>query len=385
MILKSLISNPRRRQFFNLLLFYSAYLWFRSFSNSVLGPYFLEQNVTIPQMVLGSLWFFLAGGLLLLLVKKYSSRTAWLLAIILTFLAVLAAVGSANIWLFYLFNILLGLNLVLFFVPYNIAHFRLTPNHRTSYSAAILFSVYPVIAFITPLLAGWLAQKSYSYIWSLSGIFFLIALWLVKFQSQFKFKLNLRQGLAYIKPTLIFAVLEGLWETVIFGAIPIFTLYFIQTPLYFGTYLSYLALMSILANLFLGQLSDKLRQRLKFLIPVTGLLGLTTMFLPLAVYRLPLWLILTGALQFLTPLFWNFSTAFFVDLQPDVVRAMPVREWVLAISRSVGFAIAFLNFYLEARPTYIFYLFGGIMFVYVWFLFHSRRRIKSMLSLGNEN
>lgn len=381
---KSLTSNPRRRQFFNLLVFYAAYLWFRSFSTSVLGPHFLQQDVSIPQMVLGSFWFFLAGGLLLLLVKKFSSRGAWMLAIVLAFAALLAVISIKNIWLFYLFNFLLGLNSVLFFIPYNIAHFRLTPGHRTSYSAAILFSVYPVIAFIAPLLAGWLAQRSYSYIWFLSGIFFFLVLWLVKFQSQFKFRLNLRQDLSYIKPTLVFIVLEGLWEAVIFGVIPIFTLYFIQTPLYFGTYLSYLALMSILANLFLGRLSDKLRQRLKFLVPATALLGLATLLLPLAVYRLPLWLLLTGAIEFIAPLFWNFSTAFFVDLQPDSARAMPVREWVFSVARTIGLALVFLNFYLEARPTYIFYLLGGIMFVYIWLLFHSRRRIKSVLSLAHE-
>ncbi len=385
MILKSLISNPRRRQFFSLLIFYAAYLWFRSFSGSVLGPHFLEQNVTIAQIMLGNTWFFLAGSLLLLVVRKYSSRTAWLLAPILALGALLAVIRISHVWLFYLFCVLLGFNMVLFAVPYNIAHFRLTPGHRTSYSAAIMFSVYPIISFFAPLLAGWLAQKSYSYIWYLSIVFFLLVLWLVKFQTQFKFRVNLRQDLNYIKPTIIFLVLEGLWEAVIFGVIPTFTLYFIQTPLYFGTYIAYLGLMSILANLFLGQLSDKLRQRLKFLIPVAGLLGLTTLFLPWGVYRLPLWLFLTGAIQFFAPLFWNFSTAFFVDLQPDAARAMPVREWVLAVSRTVGMGIAFLNFYLETRPTYIFYLFGGVMFVYIWFLLHSRRRIKSMLSLGNEN
>lgn len=381
---KSLTSNPRRQQFFNLLIFYAAYLWFRSFSSSVLGPHFLQQNISVPQMVLGTFWFFLAGSLLLLLVRKYSSRAAWMLAIVLAFAALLIIIRIENIWLFYLFNFLLGLNSVLFFIPYNIAHFRLTPGHRTSYSAAILFSVYPVIAFLAPLLAGWLAERSYSYIWFLSGIFFFLVFWLVRFQSQFKFRLNLRQDLAYIKPTLVFIVLEGLWEAVIFGVIPIFTLYFIQTPLYFGTYISYLALMSILANLFLGHLSDKLRQRLKFLVPTTALLGLATLLLPLAVYRLPLWLLLTGAIEFIAPLFWNFSTAFFVDLQPDPARAMPVREWVFSVARAIGLALVFLNFYLEARPTYIFYLLAGIMFVYIWLLFHSRRQIKSMLSLANE-
>ena len=89
MILKSLLSNSRRQQFFSLLIFYAAYLWFRSFSSSVLGPHFLEQNVSVPQMILGNALFFLAGSLLLFLVRRYSSRVAWLLAIVLSFAALL--------------------------------------------------------------------------------------------------------------------------------------------------------------------------------------------------------------------------------------------------------------------------------------------------------
>ena len=131
MKLTSLISNPRRQQFFSLLIFYAAYLWFRSFSSSVLGPHFLEQAVSIKQMILGNVWFFLAGALTLLLLKQLSSRPAWRWAIVLAFVGILVIIKIDYLWQFYLCNILLGINMVLFFAPYNIVHFQLTPKTRT--------------------------------------------------------------------------------------------------------------------------------------------------------------------------------------------------------------------------------------------------------------
>ncbi len=372
-MLKSLISNTRRHQFFNLLIFYSAFLWFRIFSSSVLGPYFLEQAVSLKQMILGNAWFFLTGSLWLVIIKTYSSRTAWWQAIVLSIIAILVVVRVDNLWQYYWYCILLGLGNVLFFIPYNISHFRLTPSHRTSFSAGIMFSIFPVIAFVAPLLAGRLAEMSYLYIWYGSILFFFVAIFLVKFQSRFEYRFNFRQDLAYLKPTWLIVVLQGLWEPIVFGVIPVFTLNFITTPLAFGTYFSYLGLVAILANLFLGRLSDKLNRRLRFLIPTTILMGLGTMFLPWAANGLILWLVITGIIEFLAPLFWNFSTAYFVDRQPDHVRSMPAREWILSVSRMIGFLLVFFNFYFQIKPTIIFYFLGGVMLLYPLVLIYNTR------------
>ena len=336
-------------------------------------------------MVLGNAWFFLAGALILLMLKRLSSRPAWSWAVILALISTLLIIKIDYLWQFYLSSALVGMNMVLFFVPYNIVHFQLTPKTRTSYSSAILFSIYPLISLFAPLLAGWLAEFSYTYIWIGSGIFFLLPLYLTKFQARLTVNFNWRRDLAYLRPTRVFILLEGLWEAVVFTAIPIFTFYFIQTPLYYGTYLSYLALMAVAANLFLGQLSDKLRLRLNFLYPVTLLLAAATLLLPLGINNLKIWLILTGLVQFIVPLFWNFSTAFFVDLQPDLHRGMPIREALLASSRTMGCLLVFANFYFEPRPTYIFYLLGAAMFLYPLLLWLRRRQYKTVLSLAHEN
>lgn len=377
-MLKSLLSNTRRQQFFNLLIFYAAFLWFRNYSSAVLGPYFLEKNISLRQMTLANALFFMAGSVFLILFRTYFSRLSWFLAQIATILGLLLAMQVTNVYQYYLYGVLLGMGGILFFIPYNIVHFRLTPGYRNSFSAAIMFSVIPVISFLAPLTAGFLAQISYDYIWYGSFLFFLIVLWLIKIQNNFQYKIKFKNDLTSLRFTWQLLVIEGLWEPIIFGVISIFTLNFVKTPLGFGSFLSYLGLMAIVANLLLGNKSDKLKNRVRFLIPVTVSLGLATLALPWALHSFASWVLIAGLINFFAPLFWNFSTAYFVDLQPDVVKTMPAREWVLATARTIGFLIVYFNFSWQEKPTDSIYLLGAVMLLYpVVLLYNTRHGAKS--------
>lgn len=372
---KSLISNSRRQLFFNLIIFNVVFSWTDSFSLSVLKPHFLNQGLSIEQMILGTLYSFISTCLLLIFINQISSRLSWRLSFIASFAYILLIVRISNINQFYLASAISGLVVPLFYVAYNIAHYQLTPKHRTSYSSAIMFSIFPIVGLIAPLAAGWLAEMNYFYIWILSGIFFTITFFLTKFQSDFSIHYNLISGFQTIKATRIFLLLQGIWETLAFGIIPIFSLHFIKSPLYYGTFIAYLSLMSVIANLVLGQLSDKLQKRLAFLYPVTILMALATFAFPLVTTNLIFWLILTGIIQFLCPLFWNFSTSYFVDIHPNVLLTMPIRELVLNVGRVLGFIVLAINFKLQTAPTYIFYFLGLVMLLYPAILFYNTRYV----------
>ncbi len=372
-MLKSLICNPRRQQFLYLLIFYAAFLWFRIFGFSVLAPLFLEKNITLQQMMMGNAVFFAVQFIWLLLFRRQFSRFSWFLATIVSIVGLLFASQVTNVWHYYFYSLLLGMGAVLYFVPYNIAHFRLTPGHRNSLSAAIMFSIVPFISFIAPLAAGIVAQISYNYIWFGSVIFFLVVVAMIGFQVDFEYRFNLKKDLVYLKPTWLIVILQGLWEPINFAIIPLFALNFVTAPLAFGSFMSYLGLVAIAANLFFGRLSDRLKERVRFLIPTTILLGLATMALPFALNSFTAWLVLGGVINFLSPLFWNFSTAYFVDRQPDSERSMAAREWLLAGSRVVGLILIFMNYYWQVRPTYFFYLLGAVMLIYPLILGYNTR------------
>ena len=196
---------------------------------------------------------------------------------------------------------------------------------------------------------------------------------LTKFQTDFPIKYDLSASFQAIKSTRLIVFLQGIWESLPFGIIPVFSLHFIKSPLYYGTFIAYLSLMSVIANLVLGHLSDKLQRRLAFLYPITLLMAVTTFLFPLVTANLVFWLILTGVVQFLCPLFWNFSAAWFVDQHPDHNRSMPIRELVLAIGRIVGLFFAWISFRLEIIPTNIFYLLGAVMLLYPAVLFYNTK------------
>lgn len=370
---KSLLSNSRRQLFFNLIIFNTAYAWSRTFSGSVLNPHFLRSGLSVQQILLGVLFSFIGIAGLMLFVKRISSKTSWRLAIISAFAYILFVARINSLWQFYFASVLSGFVMALLYVAYNIAHYQLTPKHRTSYSSAILFSVFPLVGLVAPLAAGFCAEISYNLIWILSGFFFLLSFYIIRFQKQFLVTIDLKSGFKTIKTMRLFVFLEGIWEALIFGIIPVFSLYFIKSPLYYGTYMAYLSLMAVIANLILGQISDKLKKRLVFLYPVTILMALTTFAFPLVVFNLVFWLILTGVIQFLTPLFWNFSTSMFIDCHPDVAKSMPIREWLLSLGRILGLALVFLNFQVEAVPHLIFFFLGFIMLLYPAILFYNTR------------
>ena len=52
-----------------------------------------------------------------------------------------------------------------------------------------------------------------------------------------------------------------------------------------------------------------------------------------------LWIILSGAIYAILPIFWKLSTSLMIDLHPQVEHAMPTRELLLSIGRVIGIAI----------------------------------------------
>ena len=367
---KSLISNPKRKKFALLIAFFVSFLWFRSFSTSVLPPHYLDQGLTINQMIVGSFFVYLAATLFLGLLKKLQSRLFWYLAFILVLSFIFLIINITHPWQFYLANFLSGLTIVLFWVPYNIVHYSATPKHKTGFSSALLFSGVSLIGLIAPLTAGFLASLNYSFVFFLSAIFFLIPMLLTRHQPNLVVKHNIKDSLKLIKSTRIFYFFQSMWEILLFSVIPVFSLYFIKTPAGYGLYMAYLSLMSILANLLLGQISDKLQKRSLFLYPVTLLLGITTLFFPVAIKSLVGWIIVTGIVQFLAPIFWNLMTSMVADNHQNIEQAFISREFVLSLGRFISVCVILVNFIIQPKPTYLFYYLGTSVLIIPAILFY---------------
>jgi len=305
-------------------------------------------------MMLGQAIQFASQLALLLLIKKYSSKKSWALAIIAAAISIALVINIQSLAQYYLAVSFGGLALGLFFVMYNIAHFKNTPKEKTGYSSGIMYAVGPAISIVAPLIAGILATLNLNMLWYASILSFLVALYTVRKQTNFRISYKLKESLEELKPTRVYILLEGIWEAVIISVIPIYTLKFISTPLGYGKYIAYLSLAGLIANIILGKLTDKLQKRSIFIYPVTILLAVLTIALSYSLFSIYAWIVITGLIQFLIPIFWNITTAFVVDKHANLETAIPGREILLAVGRILGLGITYLGFrYNYIQPTFI--------------------------------
>jgi uncharacterized membrane protein YjfL (UPF0719 family) len=365
------------KKFLLLFTFYVSYVWFTSFGTSVLPAHFLAQHINLQQLMFGKVLAFLAQILLLITFTDLTAKISWRLALIFSFSYILLSITVYNSFQFYLASFVNGFGLFFFFIFYNIAHFENTPQVKRGHSSALMFIAPSMIGVVAPLLAGFLTQINLFVMWLVSFISFCISFYLIRLQENFRISYRIGAVMHEIKATRVFIFIEGVWEALVFGVIPIYTLYFIKTPLGYGTFLSYLALVSIVANFTLGRITDKLQKRTVFLYPLTIIMAGTTISFITVRSDITIWIVLTGIIQFLLPLFWNISTAMVIDAHSNLHLAIPGRELTLALGRIIGLIMAYLSFTVEKSPHYIFIVLGLILFVYPAKLFWNTKISKN--------
>lgn len=118
-----------QKDFRKLLLFYFSFIWLTIFSRSILPPHYLSQGLSFKVMFAGTSLAFLGQIILLLIYRQQKARNTWRMALIAWVVFLLLIIKIYNPWQFYLAMVLSGLSSVLFYLSYNIAHFKQT--HKT--------------------------------------------------------------------------------------------------------------------------------------------------------------------------------------------------------------------------------------------------------------
>lgn len=356
------------RKFTLLFVFYASYLWFVNVGTSILPTHFLSQKLSFSEMIMGSVLRFMVPIILLLSVKTLSAKKSWFIALISTMIYILLSISIHSKFQFYLAAMVSGITLFYFYVCYNIAYFENVSKEQRGRGGALMFIVPSAIGILAPSLAGFVGQKNMIYVWIISIISFVISLIFLYFQNNFQISLNIKEAIKEIKETKILMFLEGMWSVLSNGVIPIFTLYFIRSPLKYGFYLSYLALISIVVSFIIGKVSDKIQKRIIFVVPLALALAIATFMFAILKLNLTNWIILTGIIKFIEPLFFGSSISLLVD-NHDVRSLMSGRELMLSSGRVIGLLLAFVSFAFEKSPFCIFVILGSAMLLYSIILF----------------
>jgi len=359
-----------------LLILYSSYIWFITLAGSILPTIVFRQGITLNQMIIGIIFALSTPVILIAFAPSFKAKTAWRIAITGFLIYVFLSVRILNVYQFYFSKIISAISIYFFWVFYNITHFENTPKHRTGLSSAIIFVIPPIIAVVAPLLAGYMATKNILFFLIFVFISYLLVMFFINYQEDFVLEYSLPAALREIKSTRIFILIHGIWDATIQAFIPIFSLHFIRTPLNYGAYLGYLGLIGVIANLTLGHHIDKIKKRSIFLYPLSLAISLATFSLVFAIKNLTLWIIVTGIIQFLNPIFWNIITALVVDAHQNLRLAMPGREFVLNTGRVIGVSMILVSFILEPTPHYLFYILGGTLLVLPILLFWNTKITK---------
>ena len=134
-----------------------------------------------------------------------------------------------------------------------------------------------------------------------------------------------------------------------YSFIPIFTLFFVKTPRQFGNFFGYLALMTAVASIINGHISDRMKNRKIFFYLTSTLSVLSFLLLPLAQNSYQ-WHIFAGIGSLSITLASPFWLAFNLDHYKGlgIEKTMALRELFLNLGYVATLAVGLVIFYFTS-------------------------------------
>ncbi len=166
-------------------------------------------------------------------------------------------------------------------------------------------------------------------------------------------------------------MLEGIFEGILWTAVPLATISFITAEVDYGLFFSYLGLFGALAAVVLARMSDRLKRRTLFIYPTVMLLGISTILAAFS-NTLILWAIANAAIAFIWALVAPFQVAVVLDKSKNLVDAMASREFFMNLGRVMGGFAAIVSLILFGLSEYSLVAAGITMFLYVHVL-HTKK------------
>lgn len=333
--------------FKRIYFFFFTYMAASCLSGSLLVFWLSKNNFGFSDLIIyNMISFFLASmGILYLPKKKISVRKALFWGVVFNMLYVLVLVKIFSPIQFYLSAIFAGLNIIYFWISYNMMYFKYSSEDKRGVNSGIYFLLSPAISITLQPLAGIVAEKfGFKIIFIVGSLAYIIPLFLIRYLPDFKFDLDARKELSTLKFdwTLFF---HGMSARINYTLIGIFTLFFMVTPVSFGSFFGYLALVAALASVINGYISDKIKDRKYFFYLFSSLAVFS--FIPLAFVTSPYYWSLFAGISSLcfylaSPFWFTFNLDYYKEI--GVEKTMILREIYLNLGYFFCLLIVFLVF-----------------------------------------
>ncbi len=288
-------------------------------------------------------------GIIFLPKIQMSAKRAMLFGILQSALIVFVLIKIWSPVQLYLSAIFSGLNIIFFWIPYNTMYFKFSNEEKRGTNSGMYFLITPIIGITLQPLAGVFAEKFGFEIMFLIGFCsYIIPLVLLYFLPNFDWYLNIKEEFSKIKFNWS-TFFQGFACRVNWGLIPIFSLFFLKTPRQFGSFFGYLAIITAVASVINGYISDKIKNRKVFFYLFSSIAVVS--LLPLAfVHNIYYWSIFAGVtslcMSLANPFWLTFNLDYYKAL--GVEKTMALREVFLNSGYIFTLLVVFLVYYFTA-------------------------------------
>jgi MFS family permease len=280
---------------------------------------------------------------------KMELKSAILLGVLLSALSTAVLINISGSYQLYISAIVTGLNILFFWIPYNMMYFKFSSENKRGLNSGMYFLVTPIISITLQPLAGVVAEKfGFETMFIIGILLYIIPIALVKILPNFSFDLNVKKEFLDNKFNWS-TFFQGFASRINWSLISLFTLFFITTPKAFGSFFGFLAIFTAIASLINAYISDKMKSRKVFFYLFTSLAVIS--FLPLAfVSSVYYWAIFAGITGMCISLVNPFWLAFNLDYYKEmgVEKTIVIREVFLNAGYVATLFVAFLVFYFTS-------------------------------------
>ncbi|MFH1125876.1 MAG: hypothetical protein V1703_02015 [Candidatus Altiarchaeota archaeon] len=266
---------------------------------------------------------------------------------------------------FSMIPILFGLAAPLFWIPYNITYFRFTKSDSKALLSGFLFLVTPLLNTVVPFASGVIIESfGFRMIFLISIMTVLIALaYTIVVGDQKTLDLDYWRAIRRTKGVRTLVWIEGVWQGVAWTCIPLMTFDFINSGLKYGAFLSYLGIVGAVSVLLLCKISDKLRNRTFFILPVVTLASIVTIAGGFT-QTFGGWVLINGLISFFIAMTSPFTISVILDKAGDVRDSMVSREFFLNTGRTIGVVVILLSYHFFRSLNYALIAAGLVLILY---------------------
>ena len=317
------------------------------------------------------------GMILIQFFRNFSMRT-YLIASFLVFSSALASLAflpsSISI---YVYASLIGLNLILFWLPLNYLFF-LKSSKETNAVDSSLYMVAPgVIAMVLPLFGAAIANSfGYTWLFGLAALLYLFPILFVykKIPTEKITTIPFMEGVRHFKGLKTISMFEGALQHFNGIVLAVYALLFLKTSLQIGYFFSYLGLLGFVIGMLLSRYSDRKQKRKVFIFVLFSLMSLSIFMMPFSKNSVA-WFIIVGIFSVIYTISSPLRLAVSLDVRVPDMSFWKVREFFLNIGRVTTLLLTVLLFVFK-QYSLVFALFGSIALAYPFLVSYKLKEVK---------